>query len=388
VEALAKRVQDRPFKPERAEGVVSAVRGDGALDAYYETFQSASTKSQAGETAAPLPDDGIKIFWDKKPEGPPYLLLGTEVVASTSNVTRSIFDVRFVDQNFGGYGSELRSDIRMGYLTQIGTEYYRPLGTSRFFIQPNVQVLREPVYLWENQKRVSERFLQHAGGGLDLGFAASPNLQTSLEYRASTIRWKLVSGEDASPTQHLSGRVESAAAHVIYTTRTAAIASPRGRQLDLTVGHLLDTSASADAPFLKFAGRQSITFARANMVSLSAEVDTYFRNNVADPLRFTLGGPLRLYASSIDEYRGTDVELIRAIYLRRIASLPTGIGQGVYLTGGYEQGNVWSPEHPSVFRQDGFGGVLLSTPLGAITLGGAVGDNDHRKVFFTFGKLF
>jgi NTE family protein len=383
VAALAKRLQDRPFEPQQAEAVVSTVRGNGALDAYYETVQS----SAAGKTSG-LPDDGVKIYWDKKAEGPPYLLLGTEIVASTSNVTSSIFDFRFVDQNFGSYGSELRSDVRIGYLTQAGTEYYRPLGASRFFIQPSVQILREPVYLWEDQKRVSERFLQHAGGGFDLGLAISQNLQASLEYRASTIRWKLVSGADSSPTPQLSGRVESAAAHFVYTTRTAAIASPHGTQIDFTVGHLFDTSASADAPFAKLNARQSFTFARNNLISLSTEVNAYFRNTVADPLRFTLGGPLRLYASSVDEYRGTDTELARAIYLRRIASLPTGIGQGIYLTGGYEQGNVWSPEHPAIFRQDAFGGVLLSTPVGAITFGGAIGDASHRKVFFTFGKLF
>jgi NTE family protein len=158
--------------------------------------------------------------------------------------------------------------------------------------------------------------------------------------------------------------------------------------VDFMIGHLFDTSASSNAPFAKLNARQSFTFAGANLISLSTEVDTYFRNNAADPLRFTLGGPLRLYASSVDEYRGTDTELTRAIYLRRIASLPTGIGQGVYLTGGYEQGNVWSPEHPAIFRHDGFGGVLLSTPVGAITLGGAIGDHDHRKIFFSFGKLF
>ncbi len=161
----------------------------------------------------------------------------------------AFFDIRFVDQNFGGYGSELRSDVRIGYLTQAGTEYYRPLGASRFFIQPSVQILREPVYLWEDQKRVSERFLQHAGGGFDFGLAVSQNLQASLEYRASTIRWKLVLGTDSSPTPQLSGRVESAAAHFVYTTRTAAIASPHGTQVDFTVGHLFDTSASTDAPF-------------------------------------------------------------------------------------------------------------------------------------------
>ena len=383
VAAVEKRLQDRPFEPEQAEAVVSTVRGDGALDAYYETFQS----SAAGRTSG-LPDDGVKIHWDKKVEGPPYLLLGTEVVAANSNVTSSIFDIRFVDQNFRGYGSELRSDVRIGYLTQVGTEYYRPLGSSGFFLQPRIQLLREPVYIWDDQKRVSERFLQRAGGGFDVGVTVNRNLQASFEYQASTIRWKLISGMDSSPTPHLSGRVESAAVHFVYTTRTAAIASPHGTQIDFTAGHLFDTSASANAPFVKLNARQSFTFARTNLISLSTEVNTYFRNTEADPLRFTLGGPLRLYASSVDEYRGTDTELVRAIYLRRIASLPTGIGQGVYLTGGYEQGNVWSPEHPAIFRQDGFGGVLLSTPVGAITLGGAIGDDDRRKIFFTFGKLF
>ena len=388
VAAVAKRLQGRPFEPKQAEAVVSTVRGDGALDAYYETFQSSAAGTNSENKTSSLPDDGVKIYWDKKAEGPPYLLLGTEVVASTSNVTSSIFDFRFVDQNFGGYGSELRSDVRIGYLTQVGTEYYRPLGSSGFFLQPKVQVLREPVYMWDDQKRVSERFLQRTGGGFDLGVTVNRNLQASLEYQASTIRWKLVSGADSSPTPQLSGRVESGAAHFVYTTRTAAIASCHGTQVDFTIGHLFDTSVSTNPPFAKLSARQSFTFARTNLISLSTEINTYFRNTVADPLRFTLGGPLRLYASSVDEYRGTDTELVRAIYLRRIASLPTGIGQGIYLTGGYEQGNVWSPERSAIFRQDGFGGVLFSTPIGALTFGGAIGDANHRKIFFTFGKLF
>jgi NTE family protein len=60
----------------------------------------------------------------------------------------------------------------------------------------------------------------------------------------------------------------------------------------------------------------------------------------------------------------------------------------VYLATGYEAGNAWSPEKAAFLRQDGFGGILVSTPLGAITMGGAIGDAGHRKVFFTFGKLF
>jgi len=101
-----------------------------------------------------------------------------------------------------------------------------------------------------------------------------------------------------------------------------------------------------------------------------------------------MGGPLRLYASSVDEYRGTDDVLARLVYLRKIVTLPTGVGEGIYLTGGYEVANIWSPNARAILRQDVFGGFLVSTPLGTLTLGGAIGDVGHRKAFFTFGHLF
>jgi len=80
---------------------------------------------------------------------------------------------------------------------------------------------------------------------------------------------------------------------------------------------------------------------------------------VADPFRFTLGGPLRLSASSIDEYRGTDTYLVRAGYLRRIASLPSGLGQGMYLTGAYEAGEIWSPDEQQSSVRTSFRESLL-----------------------------
>jgi NTE family protein len=124
------------------------------------------------------------------------------------------------------------------------------------------------------------------------------------------------------------------------------------------------------------------------ILGLAAEGNTYFGRNVAEPLRFTLGGPLRLSASSIDEYRGTDDFLIRAAYLHRVATLPSGLGQGLYLSFGYEAGEIWPPERSALLRQDGLLTVIAATPLGAITVGGAVGDAGRRKVFFSFGRLF
>ena len=95
-----------------------------------------------------------------------------------------------------------------------------------------------------------------------------------------------------------------------------------------------------------------------------------------------------MFASSIDEYRGTDDILIRSGYLRRIAALPSGLGQGLYITVAYEAGEIWSPEHSALLRQDGVAGVVAATPLGVLTVGGSIGDAGRRKVFFTLGRLF
>ena len=382
----ADKLQGQSFHEAQVEALVSDLRGNGAQDAFYSI--SHAPAEQGAVPAQTTPQDGVVIHLRNNLDGPPYLLFGTDLAAMNANVTSAVFDLRFVDQNLGSYGAELRSDVRLGYLTQLGTEYYQPLGGSPFYVQPHVLYLRQPVYEWLDQKRVAERMLQRAGGGFDVGVTLNRKLQAALQYQAATVRWVLKEGQDESPTQHLSGTTQSAAVHVIYTDRVAEIASPTGTRIDLTAGHLLHTAGSNEAPFADLKARHSFTFLRQNLLILSTQADTYFRNLVADPFRFTLGGPLRLSASSVDEYRGTDTVLGQATYLRRIANLPSGLGQGIYLTTAYEVGSIWSPERHSILRQDQLAGLLLNTPLGALTLGGAIGDAGHRKVFFTFGKVF
>jgi NTE family protein len=386
VKTANKELAGKPFEEERTDRFITGLRGSGGSTAFYETFPA--TPSRGSTPPAHAQDDGIAIHLRPNWDGPPYLLLGGDVVAMTGNVTSSIFDFRFIDQNLGGYGSELRSTIRLGYLTHIDTEYYKPITSNGFFLQPHLSVDRDPVYFWVNQKRVSERQLQRTGGSLDAGWTVNPRLQFALTYANNVIRWRLIDGVDDSPNQHLSGTAQQAGVHFSFSDAVSAIASPYGIHVDGFVGALFHTADSPNTPMANIRIRQSWTIAQRNTFSVSGDANTYFRANVADPFRYTLGGPLRLYASSVDEYRGTDDAIGRLVYLRKIAALPTGIGEGVYLTGGYEAGNVWSPEAHSILRQDAFGGLLVSTPLGAMTLGGALGDAGHRKIFFTFGRLF
>jgi len=383
----AKRdLANKPFNEQHVDHLISDLRGGGASTAYYETFSEA----QSGDAAVPAKeaDNALVIHLRPNWDGPPYILLGTDVVAMSGNVTSSIFDIRFIDQNLGGYGSELRSTIRLGYFTHAQIEYYKPVFKNGLYVQPSLSITRDPVYYWEDQKRISERFLQRAGGGLEAGWTVNPRLQVALSYTNNEVRWRLVDGTDDSPTQHLSGNAQEGGVHVIYNEETAATVSPTGITVDAYVGALYHTAMSPDAPLARLRAKHSWTVGKVNTINLAGEANTYFRAAVADPFRFTMGGPLRLYASSVDEYRGTDDVLARLVYLRKIVTLPTGVGEGIYLTGGYEVANIWSPNARAILRQDVFGGFLVSTPLGTLTLGGAIGDVGHRKAFFTFGHLF
>ena len=114
-----------------------------------------------------------------------------------------------------------------------------------------------------------------------------------------------------------------------------------------------------------------------------------FNRNVAQPFRYTLGGPLRLSASAIDQYRGTDYFLFTPGYLRRIRSLPAPLGQSLFLGGAFELGQMRSPG----CRRPSRAGTSPSAwsprlPLGVISIAPAIGNGGEHKLVFTIGRLF
>jgi NTE family protein len=130
------------------------------------------------------------------------------------------------------------------------------------------------------------------------------------------------------------------------------------------------------------------TFAQKNVVLGKFEGATMFNRNLAQPFRYTLGGPLRIASQSIDQMRGTDYWLITPGYLRRIAQLPAPVGGTFYVGGTFEAGQMRSPDGPTVTKEDVYFGVIASTPLGAITIGPALGFDGERKFVFTIGRFF
>ncbi len=379
-----KPIENEPIEPVKTIKALKPIQSNGGYSATYETFSAPPTAS-AGESKT-VPDTGVLVRLAEDQTGPPYLLIGPALAAETSNITRMAINMRLVDQNLGGFGSELRATARVGYMTDLSAEYYRQLTPHGFFVEPVAGVVREPVYIWANQKRIAERQQQDLGAGIEAGRTIGNFMQVSAEWRAEDTHWSLTTGSGGGP--YISGTAQTGLLHINIDKETSGSVSPQGFRLSASAGALYHAVDSANAPLVQLSTAHTWLWKENNIFGLTADVNSYLRANVAEPYRFTLGGPLRLSASSFDEYRGTDTYLARAGYLRKVASLPAALGTGVYATFAYEAGEIWSPEAHAILRQDGTAGLLTVTPLGSFSVGGSIGDAGHRKFFITIGRLF
>jgi NTE family protein len=374
-----KHFEGKAASPQAISVGLNGVQADGEYEAAYETFPI------PGSAAANM-DTGVLVHLSKDPTGPPFLLVGPDGAAATSNITRGEIALRLIDQNLGGFGSEFRGSARIGYMTDLSAEYYRLLSPSGYFVQPEARILRTPVYIWTNQKRIAERFQQNLEAGLVAGRTVNNHLQIAAEWRAIDTRWSLRTGNDGGG--YLNGTAQTGLLHITLDEAASGSISPYGFRVSASAGALYHAVASDNAPLVQFDFSATHSWREKSIFGLSGEINSYLRARVADPYRFTLGGPMHLSASSFDEYRGTDTSLARAGFLHRIAAMPTGLGHGLYAAFGYEAGEIWSPDHRTILRQDGTAGLVAATPLGVISLGVSVGDAGHRKVFLTIGRWF
>ena len=356
---------------------------------------------------------------DKK-TGPPFLLFGANVESQAGGITRATVEGILLDQDFLSYGAELRSHVILGYLTDLDTEYFRPLNwlsvadrsnSGTVFLAPHARFLREPFPIFQTsgdmQIRIADRELQTFSTGLDLGLTnqRTQELRAGLDFLH--LSWTTSIGDDQQP--QLAGNAARARLTFTRDTQDRASVPQFGFRLKSELDFLFNTGSlassstpSPNAP--EFTSRFSFAhrFSAAHpftpiapdsprgheILAFAAEGGTFFDRPVAQPFRFTLGGPLRLSASTIDQYRGTDYFLLEPAMLRRIASLPQPLGQNIYLGGGYEFGQMRAPGLRNITRQDAFFGLVAETPLGVVTLAPALGTNGEHKFIFTLGKLF
>ncbi len=366
----------QPVDTKKIDELLAQLRSDGRYDADYTVGYD---KEQ--------PDRPILLVTvsDKK-TGPPFLDIGVNIAAQTGGVTRATINTIFLYQDLGGYGSELRAKLDFGFYTRFEGEYYRKLTTSGFFVAPRTDVLRTPYYIYSGNTRLSERELDTVGGGADVGWSDGHTQEVRAGCAVRNVNWETTTGYDGLPDY--TSQAQTARVQYIYDSQDRALVPSYGIRSVSKFGYLYNTPGSPSAPQLIQQIEFAHTFGKKNTFLGNAEGGTMFNHDVAQPFRFTLGGPLRLAASAIDQYRGTDYFLVTPGYLRQIHTLPAPLGNSLYVGGVVEVGQMRAPDASTVTRYDVYFGIIAETPFGVISLAPAIGNGGERKFVFTIGKLF
>jgi NTE family protein len=375
-ERLFTPLVDQPVNTKKVASLLAQLRSDGRYEADYTVGYD---RTQRGR---PI----LLVTVKDKPTGPPFLAAGFNLEAQTGGVTRATVNTILLDQDLGGYGSELRTYVDFGFFTRIETEYYHKINWAGFFVAPRANITRTPYYIYSGNTRLSERLAQFGGTGADIGWSDGSNQELRAGWLLQNVRWYTTTGSDGLP--NYSGNAQTARFQYVYDSRDRALVPHFGIRSQTDLGYLYGTPGSPSAPQLTSQIAFSRTVDKNNLLLMNMEGGTMLNRDVAQPFRFTLGGPLRLSASAIDQYRGTDYFLVTPGYLRRIKSLPAPLGNSLYLGGFYEAAQMRAPDASTITQQDVFFGIFAETPLGVISIGPAIGTHDERKLVFTIGKFF
>lgn len=370
---------NKPVDTKQIETLLADLRSDGRYNASYTVGYDSAGSNR------PI----LLIDVEDKKTGPPFLDVGFNVQAQTAGVTRATFDTIFLWQDFGGYGSELRGKVDLGFLTRLEGEYFHRFVPTGFFVAPRAGVTRQPYYIYatpDSDTRISERQSQFGGFAGDVGWTDSKKQELRVGWAFDNVQWHLDTGEDNQPDYN--GNSQTVRVRYVLDSQDRALVPHSGVRLTSSFGYLYDTVNSPSAPQFYTQIQTAHLFDQKNIFYTKAEGATMFNRDVAQPFRYTLGGPLRLTALSIDQLRGTDYWLVTPGYLRRIYTLNPPFGGGIYVGGTFEAGQMRAPDQQTVTREDVYFGIMMESPLGVVTFAPAIGFNGDHKFVFTIGRFF
>lgn len=370
---------DKPVDTKTIESELADIRADGRYNASYTVGYDSTVSNR------PI----LLIDVEDKKTGPPFLTVGFNIEAQTGGVTRATFNNIFLWQDLGGYGSEFRAKFDLGFLTRLEGEYVHRFMPTGFFVAPRADYIRQPFYIYaspDSDTRISERRSQAGGFAGDLGWTDAKRKELRLGWSFENVQWHVNTGQDN--LQDYDGNSQTVRMRYVYDSQDGALVPHYGMRLTTSMGYLFDTVNSPSAPQLFTQIEGSHTWNRKHIFIAKAEGGTMLNRNVAEPFRYTLGGPLRLAAESIDQLRGTDYWLVTPGYLRRIHALNPPLGGGLYAWGMFEAGQMRAPHQQTVTREDVYFGVMMESPLGVITFAPAISFNGDYKFVFTIGRFF
>jgi NTE family protein len=363
----------------KIETQLTRIAGEGQFDRLgYEGFM------QNGVPA-------LRVTAHEKTYGPPFVDLAVNVNGSGVAAFDFSAGARVTFMDIGHHGGEWRNDLLFGSSNLGATEFYQPLGQSRFFVSPYAFASKFARNSFTGLTRAAVFGDERAGGGLDIGYDPGRRSEFRIGYEIFEGKLSPLVGSAGLPIVH--GSTGEFRARFVGDGLDSPSVPAMGTRVVATLSRVLQSPGLVH-PIGQLDVQTSSFVPVGPKTSLFFTISggTTFGGSAGPFQVFSLGGPFRLGAYLPYEFLGNHYAYSSLGFRRELYRLPALAGRKIYWGGWYEAGTAFgSPADdpgPVVVRGTFNLGVIADTIVGPIALAGSVSPTGQSRVNFSIGRLF
>lgn len=384
---VMRQVKIRPGDPLDLE----AIRED--LERLYETGDFERVDARLEET-----DGGFALYIEAidKPWGPNLLRFGLNVFADLEG--ESSFDIltNYTMTRLNRRRGELKVQARVGENPAIAFELYQPLSIRQTWFASVIArqgTTTEYLPVPGTSGTVSPYRIDAAELEGDLGLQLGRWAELRLGLFGGAAVSELRGAGDEGPPPGLPERIETDLAGFRATAVVDQFDNMNfPREGYFVYAEYLDsrTGLGADIDYERFVGFAGVAGTRGRHTLLGLS-NFYSALGSASPEVYTLGGLFRLSGFPVGSIRGQYGGNVSALYLFRVADLPIGLGDGIYLAGSIEAGNLWNRAADvslSDVRYAGSVSLGADTTFGPVYLAAGFGEGGEHALYLFVGRTF
>jgi NTE family protein len=230
--------------------------------------------------------------------------------------------------------------------------------------------------------------VRQGGVAVDAGEIFGKNAQLRVGYELGLQNGQSNVGA-STQVPNVEGTLSAASARFVYDGQNSAVVPTRGVRATASLFWYFKSPGAPEAYPQAEAGASSFhAIGSRGALFLYGAGGTSFNMQPGPIQQFTLGGPLRLSAYGLAQFRGSNYGLVAGGYRHRLGDFPTLVGGRIFGAVWYEGGSTFFVRSEAKYRHDVAGAVLLDTLLGPLTIGGAWGRGGNGKIFFSLGRFF
>ena len=280
----------------------------------------------------------------------------------------------------------------------MAATWYRPLGSSRMFIEPGMGVASKSLSAIQDGHTYAQYTRTRAGLAIDGGVNAGrlDEVRGGLRYGWSKANISI--GDPGLP--ELDGEDSLVLLQWTHDGQDDAIVPTRGLHSVAWLHHyfsapvpseaVVEDRTSEDVTQFQAAGSwlKSLDRAAKRRMFLSGGIGTSFDGEPFPTEQFALGGPLRMSAFNVGEQRGDHFAQGAFGYLHQLMRLPDFLGGPVFAGGWVEVGSAFNHAADADIGVHVSGVAILDTLIGPMFAGLSFGADGNSRYYLGIGRLF